>query len=275
MARPKPRALPRKAVRNDIMGISLLSSVAIHICVILLSSVVLQRSHLRRQDFVLIRLVDLPRAEAPPPPRKVEVPPVAKKPAPPAPNKVEQPKAPAPLPPPIQEEPAKVAETKPLTPAKTETPESFVPDSHVEGGGSEAGTRNLLDKGDVGVVPGIGTAGGGGTAASGLGRGSGAPGLSSQTGPLKTNREAKPIQNVRAAYPLMALRMGIESDVQLKVEVDAQGKVTKAEVIKSGGAGFDEEALKAVKQSRFEPAQRDGRNVAAEFTYVYRFRLQR
>lgn len=80
---------------------------------------------------------------------------------------------------------------------------------------------------------------------------------------------------MRANYPPMALRAGLESDVTLKIEVDPQGNVTKAEITKSGGSGFDEEALKAVKQSRFEPAQRDGHNVAAEFTYIYRFRLQR
>jgi protein TonB len=73
----------------------------------------------------------------------------------------------------------------------------------------------------------------------------------------------------------MALRMGMESDVMLRIEVDPQGNVIKAEIIKSGGAGFDEEAVKAVKQSRFEPAQKDGQNVAAEFNYVYRFRIQR
>jgi protein TonB len=73
----------------------------------------------------------------------------------------------------------------------------------------------------------------------------------------------------------MALRAGLESDVELRIEVDAQGNVTRAEIIKSGGGGFDEEALKAVRQSRFEPAQKDGHNVPAEFTYVYRFRLRR
>ncbi len=92
---------------------------------------------------------------------------------------------------------------------------------------------------------------------------------------LRTNREAKPIQTARANYPPMALRMGMESDVTLKIEVDAEGKVTKAEITKSGGSGFDEEAFKAVQQSRFEPAQKDGHNVPAEFTYVYRFRLKR
>ena len=73
----------------------------------------------------------------------------------------------------------------------------------------------------------------------------------------------------------MALRMGMEADVTLRIEVDTEGKVTKAEITKSGGAGFDDEALKAVRQSRFEPAQKDGKNIPSEFTYVYRFRLQR
>ena len=158
---------------------------------------------------------------------------------------------------------------------KTETSLSFVSGAQVHGGGIEAGAGELFGKGDGGIVPGAGTVGGGGgTAASGLGRGSGIPGLPAQPA-LRTNREAKPIQTVKAAYPPMALRAGLESDVTLKIEVDPQGNVIKAEIIKGGGAGFDEEALKAVRQSRFEPAQRDGQSVAAEFTYIYRFRLQR
>ena len=82
-------------------------------------------------------------------------------------------------------------------------------------------------------------------------------------------------ETARASYRPMALRMGMESDVMLRIEVDPQGNVTRGEIIKSGGAGFDKEALTAVQQSRFEPAQRDGQNVAAEFSYIYRFRLQR
>jgi periplasmic protein TonB len=69
--------------------------------------------------------------------------------------------------------------------------------------------------------------------------------------------------------------MGLEGDVALKIQIDADGRVTSAEIIKSAGMGFDEEALRSVKQSRFEPAQKDGQNVPAEFTYIYRFRLQR
>jgi periplasmic protein TonB len=63
--------------------------------------------------------------------------------------------------------------------------------------------------------------------------------------------------------------------VHLVAIPDAEGKVTKAEIAKNDGMGFDEEALNAVRQFRFEPARRDGANVPSELTYIYRFRLEK
>ena len=147
--------------------------------------------------------------------------------------------------------------------------------TQLEGGG-EAGAGDILSQDAGGAVSDNGDSGRAGRAmTASLDRGPGAPGLSGHTGMLRTNRQAKPLQTVRAVYPPMALRMGVEGDVTLKIEVDPEGRVTKAEIVKSGGAGFDEEALNAVRQSRFEPAQRDGENVPGEFTYIYRFRLRR
>jgi len=264
-------------VKSDTLGLPLLSSCAIHLLILSIGSPLVHHRALSRQDFLPISLVEVPLREVPAS-KKVPIPEI-KKPLPPEP-KVEKTKTPPPpakapaLPTPAKEEPAQTTETKSPASAKVEPPPSFSSGVQVEGGGSAAGAGRLFGRGDVGVVPGSGTAGGGGgTAASGLGRGSGAPGSPAQV--LRTNREAKPIQTVRANYPPMALRMGMESDVTLRIEVDAAGNVTRAEIVKSGGAGFDEEALKAVQQSRFEPAQKDGQNVPAEFTYIYRFRLQR
>lgn len=274
-------------MRNDTLGVPFLASLIVHLLVILLSSVIVQHTDVRRRDFLPIELVDAPRREPAALPQKAGTRTETKKPSPPPPPEAKKPQAPpvlakapmvnpeAPLP--IKkEEPAKVIEVEPVARAKVEPPPSYASGARSEGGGSETGVGNLFGKGDVGVVPGAGTAGGGGgTAPSGLGRGSGAPGLPLQQTILRTNREAKPLQTVRATYPAMALRAGLESDVTLKIEVDPQGNVTRAEIIRSGGAGFDEEALKAVKQSRFEPAQKDGHNVSAEYTYIYKFRLQR
>ncbi len=275
-------------MKDDLLSISLFASFFIHGAVIVLASVIIkQTAHLHRQDFLPISLVDVPRQQPVKPIQKMEAPPQVKKPLPPP--KIEKPKEIKPLvrsepvqppqPPPqvaLKEKPSKPLETKPAPITESEAAPPLSPTARVEGGGSETGAGNLFGKGDVAVAPGSGTAGGGaGTADSGLGRSSGAPGLPQPTTVLRTNRAAKPLQTVRASYPPLALRMGLEGDVTLRIEVDTEGKVTKAEITKSGGPGFDEEALKAVKQSRFEPAQKDGKNVPAEFTYIYRFRLRR
>lgn len=265
--RGKTQRTARRGVRTDTFGVALLASLIIHLLAILVGSSLVRNHHARRPDYLPIDLIEVTRQESPPPAKTLErprTPPVAKGPL----AKAES----TPPLPPIKDEPAKPLEAKPAAPTKLEPPPGFAT-APIEGGGSEAGAGNLFEKGDVGVVPGSGAGGGGGTASSGLGRGSAPPGLPAQI--LKTNREAKPIQSARAAYPPMALRAGLESDVALRIQVDPAGNVTTAEIIKSGGSGFDEEALKAVKQSRFEPAQRDGQSIPAEFTYVYRFRLRK
>lgn len=129
--------------------------------------------------------------------------------------------------------------------------------------------------GDATIAPGRGSGAGGDT---GAGTGAGKGGLSGSQSPGKSGagfREARPLQTVKASYPPMALRMGLEADVTLKILVDAEGKVVKAEIIKSAGMGFDEEALKAIRQFRFEPARKDGKNIPSESTYIYRFRLEK
>jgi protein TonB len=266
-------------------GSSLVASTLVHLIALLLASALVTGKRNFQRDFVPISLVDLPRADKEVPPLKELKEPLIKKPPPPPPPKVEKAKEPKPVikaepveperpaPAPLKEEPVKSIEAPPVPPARSEGPPPVPSGAKTEGGGSEAGAGNLFGKGDVGVAPGSGAAGGGGTATSGLGRGPGAPGLPAQTPILRTHRGAKPIQTVRASYPPMALRMGLEGDVTLKIEVDTEGKVTRTEIVKSAGMGFDEEAVKAVKQSRFEPAQKDGQIVAAEFTYIYRFRL--
>ena len=267
----------KATVTNETLSIAFFISIAFHISAILVGAVAVHDNDARPQEFLSVSLVDMPRQPASPSPRETDVPPELEKPH--ARTKKDKLKHPAAktsvaTPDPLQALPPSAPANE--EPKRTETSPSVASLPRIESGGSEAGARNLFEKGNAGVLIGPGTAGGGGgTATSGLGRGSGAPGLPARQPVVRTDREAQPTQTVRAVYPPMALRTGLESDVTLKIEVDAQGNVTEAEITKSGGSGFDEEALKAVKQSRFEPAQRDGQNVTAEFTYVYRFRIRR
>ena len=266
------------AMNDRPLTYSLLTSLVMHGLAILFIGAFMHQSRSSKADFYTVQLLDAPSLnEIVAPAREKNSPTIAKpensKPTAPMLTresvKLEPPAAAI-----AKDDSAKPVEAKLNAPAKAETPPVSA-GARVEGRGSEAGGWNTFGKSDVGIAPGTGNLGGGGTAVPGLGRGSGAPGLPAPQAIFRANREARPIQTARAAYPAMALRAGLESDVSLRIEVDPQGNVIKAEIIKSGGAGFDDEALKAVKQSRFEPAQRDGQNVAAEFTYIYRFRLQR
>ena len=167
-----------------------------------------------------------------------------------------------------KQEAERLPETKPEPPSSSDQPR--LPDSNslTKPGGLDVGDGQGRD---IAMVPGRGINVSGEREAS---RGGGMNPPSSGNGE-KGFREARPLQTVRASYPPMALRMGIEADVVLKIQVDTEGRVIKAEIIKSAGIGFDEEAVRAVRQFRFEPAQKDGKKVPSELTYIYRFRLEK
>jgi periplasmic protein TonB len=260
-------------LRADAFAPSLVASIALHLTALVLVAALSHRTTLTVPNSIPVILLESPQRQQDQTALRDQLRPnETTKPEPQLPIKRQAPiKAPA-APAKLKDEPVKPAESKAPAPPK----QSVEPERGAEAnGGAPAGTSAFSFESQTDLVTGPGSGGGGGHAVAGLGRGSGTPGAPVQTAPLRTNREAKPIQTARAFYPPMALRMGMESDVTLRIEVDPAGNVTKAEILKSGGGGFDEEALKAVKQSRFEPAQKDGQNVAAEFNYIYRFRLQR
>src|SRR5450631_2858347 len=61
-----------------------------------------------------------------------------------------------------------------------------------------------------------------------------------------------------AEYPAQAEKAGLQADVLLKLTIDRDGKVTKAEVQDPAGNGFDEAAQAAALKFTFTPATRDG-----------------
>jgi len=258
---------------DSLFAPSVIVSIAIHLTAFVLVSTLSQQTRLTVSNTIPVTLLEPQQQQEPMPARELPRPIEKRTPEAERPLKRQTPGVKAlDAPAKPKDEPAKPAENKvtalPAPPIGLER-------ANETNGGAPAGGSAFSSDSQIGLAAGPGSGEGSGSAVAGLGRGSGAPGIPAPSGPLRTNRAAKAIQTVHAVYPPMALRMGMESDVTLRIEVDPAGNVTKAEIVKSGGAGFDEEALKAVRQSRFEPAQRDGRGVAAEFTYIYRFRLQR
>ncbi|XXY49784.1 TonB-dependent siderophore myxochelin receptor MxcH [Sorangium sp. So ce269] len=81
------------------------------------------------------------------------------------------------------------------------------------------------------------------------------------------------IERAEAAYPEAARAAGMEASVVLTLTIDAEGRVTQANVATPAGHGFDEAAQEAALRSRFRPARRGDRSVAARILYRHDFRL--
>jgi TonB family protein len=81
--------------------------------------------------------------------------------------------------------------------------------------------------------------------------------------------EAKPI------YPPQALKDKIEGRVWLKVLVEASGKPSIIEVMKSSDTIFNEAAITAAKNHKFTPALKDGKPVAVYVVIPFNFSLSK
>ncbi len=76
-------------------------------------------------------------------------------------------------------------------------------------------------------------------------------------------------------YTRAAKRRGLEGSVDLVIEVDTEGKVTK--VNEHGdrlGAGLDASAIRTVRRWKFKPAERDGVPIAVRIIVEVGFRLR-
>ena len=85
------------------------------------------------------------------------------------------------------------------------------------------------------------------------------------------------IRQTKPEYPDFAKKAGIEGEVELQVEVFADGTVGAIEVVKTlmaGPGGLDEAAIKSVKQWVFQPAKSSGRAVSVWVRFSVTFTLE-
>ncbi|WP_103664493.1 M56 family metallopeptidase [Gracilimonas amylolytica] len=75
-------------------------------------------------------------------------------------------------------------------------------------------------------------------------------------------------------YPAMARQAGIEGRVTVQFIVNEQGDVENPQVVRGIGGGADEEALRVVKQAKFEPGIQRGRAVRVQYALSINFRLE-
>jgi len=287
---PAPQPTSLGVTRARILGIAL--SLLVHACVALL--VVTAGQPQSRPSPTLSRVeIDVvevqPKPPPPPPPPPEPAPPAPEpKPAPaPPPNPRPKPRpkpAPAPKPTPAPHPPA--AEPPPETPPDPRPPPPNSPpppsakasapvrigismSSTSAAGGFAAPVGNTL----YGASPKIAADPNSVRPyASPDGRYA-APQNGRYVPPARVSTLPKLSREARASYPEAARRAGIEGQVVLRLRVNDKGDVIEARVVESAGHGFDESALAAVKQFKFQPGTLDGAAVMTDITYTYTFLL--
>jgi protein TonB len=82
------------------------------------------------------------------------------------------------------------------------------------------------------------------------------------------------VQKAMPRYPRLARELGKEGTVLLRLTIDERGSLTHVEVLRRAGSGFDEEAVRAARESKFSPARMNGRAVACRAQLPVRFVLR-
>ena len=82
------------------------------------------------------------------------------------------------------------------------------------------------------------------------------------------------IEFVEADYPEAALAEARGAEVVLQITIEADGIVSAAAIVETGGADFDAAAMTAVQRFRFSPAEIDGEPAPVQILYRYTFEPQ-
>lgn len=83
----------------------------------------------------------------------------------------------------------------------------------------------------------------------------------------------KAIRKIPPQYSQKALRFQLEGEVVLRLEISAEGDVEDVTVIQGLGHGLTEEAIRAVKRWKFEPARAGGVPISAPIDVTVAFQL--
>ncbi|MFU8802358.1 MAG: TonB family protein [Bradymonadaceae bacterium] len=94
-----------------------------------------------------------------------------------------------------------------------------------------------------------------------------------QRGDVRVTKAPKLISEVQAEYTDRAIESRIEGRVVLQIQIDAEGKVTRVEVLEGVGYGLDEAAADAARRFVFEPAEINGQPAAVVLSFSVNFTL--
>jgi TonB family protein len=100
-----------------------------------------------------------------------------------------------------------------------------------------------------------------------------APALGDEAKRPKLTKPPRLINFVEAPYPESEKAAGQQASVIVQIAISATGSVDNVSVVKSAGRAFDQAAVAAVQQFRFEPAEIDDKPAPIRIQYRYEFVL--
>ncbi len=77
----------------------------------------------------------------------------------------------------------------------------------------------------------------------------------------------------KLVYPPMAKDSRIEGKVYMMIYINESGNVDDVKIVKGIGAGCDEAAIKAIKETKFSPAMNGNTPVKAKLSFAITFKL--
>ena len=114
-----------------------------------------------------------------------------------------------------------------------------------------------------------------------LARGAAGDGVAVGTGGMENvvyeagevDEQAQVLREIQPKFPERAKRLGVSGYVKILIVIDVYGDVAQTQVLTLDppGYGFETEALNAVRQWKFSPAQLGGYPVAQKATKEFRF----
>jgi TonB family protein len=85
-------------------------------------------------------------------------------------------------------------------------------------------------------------------------------------------RAPRPYRRVKPPYPEAAAQAEVEATVDVSVDIDARGEISRYEIARWAGYGLDQSVIDTVKQMHFFPAMREGVAIPMRVLLRYNFR---
>jgi TonB family protein len=101
-----------------------------------------------------------------------------------------------------------------------------------------------------------------------------APAVADEARRPKLTKPPKLVAFIEAPYPDSEKAAGKQASVVLQIAISATGTVDNVVVIQSAGPAFDQAAIDAVRQFKFEPAEIDDTPAPIKIQYRYEFMLK-